>query len=156
MKTIVVTTDLSDESKLAFAPARELAKALGAKLLLLAVVADPAQAAMIYSLDLPVYPDPEVQKQVLEKVNGDLTAMVKEHFAGIDCEPFAAEAKQPVHAEILSFARARSADMIVIATHGRTGLVHMLIGSVAERVVRESHCPVLTVPIAKKTEEKRS
>jgi nucleotide-binding universal stress UspA family protein len=41
-------------------------------------------------------------------------------------------------------------DMIVIGTHGRTGLLHMALGSVAERVVRHAHCPVLTVRIPKK------
>ena len=48
-------------------------------------------------------------------------------------------------AEIVRYARAENIDLIVISTHGRTGLAHMLIGSVAETVVRTSPCPVLTV-----------
>jgi universal stress protein A len=48
-------------------------------------------------------------------------------------------------AEILRYAADNSIDMIVMATHGHSGLTHMLMGSVAERVVRKSHCPVLTV-----------
>lgn len=48
-------------------------------------------------------------------------------------------------AEIVRYARAENIDLIVISTHGRTGLAHMLIGSVAETVVRTSSCPVLTV-----------
>jgi nucleotide-binding universal stress UspA family protein len=48
-------------------------------------------------------------------------------------------------AEILEVARARGADLIVMGTHGRTGLEHALMGSIAERVVRRAHCPVLTV-----------
>jgi nucleotide-binding universal stress UspA family protein len=55
---------------------------------------------------------------------------------------------EPAH-EILAFAKAQSADLVVIGTHGRTGLQHALMGSVAERVVRRATCPVLTVRPAK-------
>ena len=48
-------------------------------------------------------------------------------------------------AEIVRFAREGSYDLIVLSTHGRTGLKHALLGSVAEKVVRKAHCPVLTV-----------
>ena len=48
-------------------------------------------------------------------------------------------------AEILENARAWGSDLIVMGTHGRTGLEHALMGSIAERVVRRAHCPVLTV-----------
>ncbi len=47
--------------------------------------------------------------------------------------------------EILDAADALDADLVVIATHGLTGLSHMLLGSVAEKVVRRAGCPVLTV-----------
>src|SRR5262245_19988367 len=45
--------------------------------------------------------------------------------------------------EIVAYAREQEIDLIVIATHGRTGLSHVLLGSVAERIVREAPCPVL-------------
>jgi nucleotide-binding universal stress UspA family protein len=47
-------------------------------------------------------------------------------------------------------AREKDIDLIVIGTHGRTGLAHMLIGSVAEKVVRKAPCPVLSVKSKKK------
>lgn len=47
--------------------------------------------------------------------------------------------------EIIRYAREQDIDLIVIGTHGRTGLKHVLMGSVAERVVRKASCPVLTV-----------
>ena len=47
--------------------------------------------------------------------------------------------------EIVRYAREKSIDLIVIGTHGRTGLAHVLMGSVAENVVRKAACPVLTV-----------
>jgi nucleotide-binding universal stress UspA family protein len=46
---------------------------------------------------------------------------------------------------IIDYALEHSIDLVVIATHGRTGLEHLIFGSTAERVVRESHCPVLTI-----------
>lgn len=52
--------------------------------------------------------------------------------------------------EITKRSRAIDADLIVVGTHGRTGLAHALMGSVAERVVRRASCPVLTVPFSKK------
>ena len=53
--------------------------------------------------------------------------------------------KGPPFLEILRHAKERSIDLIVMSTHGRTGLSHLLIGSVAENVVRKAPCPVLTV-----------
>jgi nucleotide-binding universal stress UspA family protein len=50
--------------------------------------------------------------------------------------------------EIIRTAKDKNADMIVIGTHGRTGIDHMLFGSTAEKVVRKSSCPVLTVRMA--------
>jgi nucleotide-binding universal stress UspA family protein len=49
---------------------------------------------------------------------------------------------------IVEEAEARGADLIVIGTHGRSGLSHLLLGSIAERVVQKAHCPVLTVKAA--------
>ena len=56
-----------------------------------------------------------------------------------------ATAKGPPFVEIIRYARANNIDLIVMGTHGRSGLTHALIGSVAERVVRKAPCPVLTV-----------
>ncbi|HEX7481280.1 MAG TPA: universal stress protein [Polyangiales bacterium] len=48
---------------------------------------------------------------------------------------------------IVEFAKELAADLVIMGTHGRTGLAHLMLGSVAERVVRSASCPVLTVPI---------
>lgn len=50
------------------------------------------------------------------------------------------------HDEIVRAAREGGFDLIVIGTHGRSGIAHLLLGSVAEKVVRKAHCPVVTVP----------
>ena len=49
------------------------------------------------------------------------------------------------HVEIVRYARREDVDLIILATHGRTGLAHALIGSVAEKVVQMAPCPVLTI-----------
>lgn len=146
MKTILLTTDLSPESKIAFATSLEFVKNYSAKLLLLAVIEDLSQAAMVYAMDFPVLPDPDIQKQLMQKVESELKEIKTTYFSSIPCETFAVEARGPVHAEIIRFAKQHQADLIVIATHGRTGISRILIGSVAEKVVREAHCPVLTIP----------
>lgn len=150
MKTILVTTDLSEESKRAFGQAKELALALDAKIMLVAVIEDPSQAALAYALDFPVYPDPDIHTQLLHKVQNELKDLSQLHFQGVKWECSVVDATGPVHTEIINFARNHKADLIVICTHGRTGVSRLFIGSIAEKVVRESHCPVLTVPVVNK------
>jgi nucleotide-binding universal stress UspA family protein len=68
--------------------------------------------------------------------------------AGLRCETKIIEGSAP--SEIAKRGRDIGADLIVVGTHGRTGLAHAMLGSVAERVVRRASCPVLTVPFSKK------
>ena len=150
MKKILVTTDLSEESKHSFVRALEMAKAFQSSVSLLAVIEDPAQAAFSYALDFPVYPAPDIQRQVIQKLEKDLQELAQAHFASVPCSCHIVEANGPVHSEILKFAHSQNMDLIVLATHGRTGFSHLLIGSVAERVMREARCPVLVVPSRKK------
>jgi nucleotide-binding universal stress UspA family protein len=63
---------------------------------------------------------------------------------GVEHEGVLSESASP-HGEILHAAKEKGADLIVLGTHGRTGVPHLLFGSVAERVVRQATCPVLTV-----------
>ena len=146
MKTIIVTTDLSDESKSAFPLAKKLAAKFNAQLILLAVIEDLSQAAMAYAMDFPVMPDADLQRQLIDRVNKELLETRKENFADMACECLVYEAHAPVHSEIVKIAKEKNADLLILATHGRTGIGRLFIGSVAEKVVREAQCPVLTVP----------
>lgn len=150
MKTLLVTTDLSEESRVAFPLARSLAKMSGASIELLAVVEDPTQAALMYALDFPVLPGKEVLDQLKEKVNHDLQQIAEKDFPGVKIHPTVIESVGAVHEAIINFAKEKAVDIVIIATHGRTGLSRLLIGSVAERVVRECPTPVLTVPAQSK------
>jgi universal stress protein A len=146
---ILITTDLSEGAKAAFQVARKQAEAFNAELTLLAVVEDPAKAALAYALEFPVSPDKDIQIQLIEKVKSDLEDLSKQYFQGLNIKVVVLTATKATHTEIINYAKENKIDLIVMATHGRTGLSHLLIGSIAERVVRECPCPILTVPALK-------
>lgn len=149
MKTILLTSDLSTESRAAFSVANKIAKAFGAEVIVLSVIESLAQTALAYAMDYPVFPDPDMQKQVLDNVKSQLDTICSEELADLKVSKVVLEASQSVQEEIINYAESHKADMIVMSTHGRAGITRLIIGSVAEKVVRSAKCPVLTVPVAK-------
>jgi len=138
LKRILVPTDFSDYSKQAITYACELAKRFSAELQLLHVVPPPLVAAPYIGAVADEVLQPEVaSKQALEELDDPEFAQVSNVERVIQTgTPFV---------EIVRYAKEIDADLIVMGTHGRSGLVHALIGSVAEKVVRKAPCPVLTV-----------
>lgn len=143
-KHILVPTDFSDASKLAVRAATLLAEQLGAKLSLVHVhdpgaLRPPAQIAF----------SPERQKDLDTQVREAAETELKELAASIEGEVTDVDHAIIEHGSaaqgVVGHAEEIGADLIVIATHGRTGLKHLLIGSVAERVVRFAKMPVLTL-----------
>ena len=138
---ILAPTDFSDYSKKAISDAFELARTFGATLSLLHVI------------EPPPYPiEGFAPSAVGADLLGDLEQQASTELAQV--LPDAQEAKVEVtravaigspSQKIVETAEAEHVDLIVMATHGRTGLSHLLIGSVAERVVRTAPCPVLTI-----------
>ncbi len=136
---ILVPIDFSDHSYPALAYARDLASLYGAHLDLLHVV-EETELPHVYSVEPPLVPVPEVRARALEA----LKALASEtRVLGVPADGFVSLGN-PVN-EILDFAETREHDLIVIATHGLTGLKHLLLGSVAEKVIRMALCPVFTV-----------
>lgn len=141
LTTILVPTDFSDASEAALDYAKALARAFGATIHLVHVMEDllaHAWAAEVYVASMPTLRD-EIAKEAGER----LAAMAA-------AEPKAAALQTALLAgnpflEIIRYAKAQNIDLIVIGTHGRGAIAHMLLGSVAEKVVRKSPCPVLTV-----------
>ncbi|MBX7138692.1 MAG: universal stress protein [Oligoflexia bacterium] len=146
LPAIVVTTDLSEQSLKAFGPARELAQALHAHIIVLTIVEDLSQAAMVGAMDFPVLPDPAIQKQVAQRVRSELDKLADGALHGLDYETVVCEAHGPVHAEIVNYVRERGAKYLIISRHGRSGLARMILGSVTAKVAHEAPCPVLIVP----------
>jgi nucleotide-binding universal stress UspA family protein len=143
IRAVLAPTDFSRHAERAVRIACGLAEKFGASLHLLHVMPD---------VIAPVGPDPSL-----------VTALPAEYYTDMERESLDALSKliddswgRPKSLEtavlwgdavdgITSYAKEHDIDLIVVSTHGRTGLSHVLMGSVAERIVRESPCPVLTI-----------
>jgi len=133
--TILHPTDFSKQSEFAFQLACALARDYEAELFVVHVVTPPV---VIYGEGvLPVEPE-AYQEELREKLN-----RLHAEEPGVRVVHRLVEG-QPVD-EILHLAREIGCDLIVMGTHGRTGLGRVLMGSVAEKVVRMAPCPVVTV-----------
>jgi nucleotide-binding universal stress UspA family protein len=141
LKNVLVATDFGRTSETALMYGREPARTFGAKLHVLHVADD----MMRYSLDGGAVLPPELQGEVedaargrLEKLLGDDDRKELGAIAVLRTSPTPADS-------IVEYATEAGIDTIVVGTHGRRALAHVLLGSVAERVVRTAPCPVLTV-----------
>lgn len=143
-QTILVATDFSQTANAAVEHATELARHFDAKLVLVHAfnveipIASPAMAG---SYVLPDGFFEEIGRQASAQVEEAAKAVGER---GVDATGVAID--QPAALAITAEAERRSADLIVMGTRGLTGLKHVALGSVADRVVRTAPCPVLTVP----------
>ncbi|MGH9140519.1 MAG: universal stress protein [Vicinamibacterales bacterium] len=134
LKNVLVATDFGPASDAALTYGRAIAKQFGARLHLLHVAEN--------TFFRPTATDPHA-------LLAALTRRVEDCLNAEDRIEPAARAvlemsDEPTEA-ITRYARSASVDLIVMGTHGRTGMSHLLVGSIAERVVRTASCPVLTV-----------
>lgn len=143
MTGIVLTTDLSEESKRAFAEVRTLARRLGLPVTLVAVLEDVPFEPTGGGL-MAVYPDRQQVKQDWEQA---LAALGVE-FGSDVCKATVVLDAVDVPRAIVEYAHNQRAAYIAMATHGRSGLRRLLLGSVAEQVLRQSHVPVVLYPPA--------
>ena len=147
MQTYLVTTDLSEESKAAFGTAAAYARRCQARIVLLAVIEDAAQAAMLYAMEFPVSSGQDVQKQFQDKVFSELEVMAGEFFQGIDCQIVVIESSKAAAVEIAEYGAKHRVDLIIMSTRGKSGITRLLTGSVTIQVLREAASPVLVVPV---------
>jgi nucleotide-binding universal stress UspA family protein len=141
---ILVPTDFSAPSDAALVTAKELAARFGASLHLIHVLEDP-YAVAAYSADALGYLPPGIkdswQRDAEQRLDALLTLDERAELMATTKVLFSGSAAR----EIVEHAQNNQIDLIVMGTHGRGGLAHLLLGSVAERVVRIAACPVLTV-----------
>lgn len=143
LNRVLCPTDFSDVSTRAEAYAVSLARHYGATLHLLHV--DPPMPIMAPYGEIPV--DVRLFEVQREQAEADLAAArQRAHAAGVPVET-ALTGGQPAR-EILDRTKEGEIDLVVLGTHGRGGVEHMLLGSVAEKVLRKAPCPVLIVPPA--------
>jgi universal stress protein A len=141
IRRILAPTDFSELSKQGLKRALELAEAFGAKLVLLYVVEPPP-----YPME-GIVPSPlgaTLLDDLERQATNDLAQMLSETQASkMDV------ARRVVvgipYRKIVDVAEEEKIDLIVMTTHGRTGLSHLVMGSVAEKIVRTAPCPVLTI-----------
>jgi len=143
LKQILVATDFSEPSDAALNYGRELGRAFGAHLQILHVV-DNLTATVVgpegYIGNLM-----EIQRDVEEAARKQLNALVDdEDRRELGARPILLTSNSPAFA-IVRHAKEAEVDLIVMGTHGRSGFGQLLMGSVAEKVVRSAPCPVLTV-----------
>jgi nucleotide-binding universal stress UspA family protein len=143
VKRLVVATDFSDTAERALAVGIRFAKLMGAALDLVHVYYLPSPGVLS---PMPgVVPAPPPGPDELKTIEQRFAALgAKAREAGVHYLSTNLVGDPPD--EINSYARRIGADLIVVGTHGRTGIRRALLGSVAEQVVRRARCPVLVVP----------
>jgi universal stress protein A len=138
LQNICVPVDFSETSAAALKYGKALAEGFDAKLHLLHVLINWVPAG-----DFPVSPDfyKDLEQSARKQLDEQLTAdEVKKYQARLELVNGNSE-----FVEIIRYAKEQNIDLLVLGTHGRGPIAHMLMGSVAEKVVRKAPCPVLTV-----------
>lgn len=143
MKNILVATDFGEAADNALVYGRELAQRFDATLHVLHV----AENVYISAFGAETYASfaPDLQRDLEETAHRRLAeAIVDSDGSGPTILPVVMTSSSPAFA-IIDYAREHNIDLIIMGTHGRGALGHLLMGSVAERVVRLAPCPVLTI-----------
>lgn len=143
IKRILVPIDFSEYSLGALDYARRFAKTFGAELLLLHVVEPTVYPADFGFGQIGI---PNLEEELRKHSSEELERLRKKTS---DVPTRCSVRTGKPFWEIIESAREEKADLIIIASHGHTGVEHILFGSTAEKVVRKAHCPVLTVRAAK-------
>jgi nucleotide-binding universal stress UspA family protein len=141
IKRVLVPIDFSDYSKNSLKYAVKFVKSFNAELFLIYVV-EP----VIYPPDFSMgqIAIPAIDTEVDKRANEELTTLAKTEIpAEVKCKCIIKTGKPFL--EIIETAKEENIDLIIIASHGHTGVEHILFGSTAEKVVRKAPCPVLTL-----------
>jgi nucleotide-binding universal stress UspA family protein len=144
---ILFCTDFSDNSDAAFPTACGIAERNDALLYVLYVLPEDTHHEFVSS-----FMTPDQAKHVRQQIQHKIERNFKERYLDRIGDRIKVETQTVTgreDEEILNFAEKNGADLIVLGTHGRTGLEHALFGSIADKVIRHSHISVLVVPARK-------
>lgn len=141
IERILVPVDFSEYSKMALDYSIEFSKKFNSELILIYVI-EP----IVYPSDfgLGQIPINQVDFEIQSKAESELKKLIEEKVPSELKASYVVKTGKPF-LEIISAAKEYDCDLIIIATHGHTGIEHILFGSTAEKVVRKSPVPVLTV-----------
>lgn len=140
LKQILVPVDFSDNSKKALQYAIPFAEQFHASITVLYVV-EPAVFPSDFGFGQMSFPD--VEREMHDKAEGELQKVVSECSTSVKIHPVVLSGIPFV--EVTTYADENDIGLIILATHGRTGVEHILFGSTAEKIIRKSPCPVLVV-----------
>lgn len=140
-KKILFATDFSESSDHAFGRALSVAECFGAKLLILHVINELVDLRGFY---VPHISFDKLEEEMESGARKMMEKFLQSRLADYpDVQSFVVPGVP--YDEILKLAQSENVDLIVMGTHGRTGLDHVLFGSTAEKVVRKSTVPVMTI-----------
>lgn len=140
-KTIIFATDFSESSDYASQYALSMAKKFDARLVIVHVINEPVDLRGFY---VPHISFDKLEEEIEEGAQKMMEKFCRTHIRDYDnFETFIVPGVP--YDEIIKKGEEVGADLIVMATHGRTGLDHVLFGSTAEKVVRKSSVPVMTI-----------
>ena len=138
---ILVAIDFSENSDYAFNYALDLAKQFNGELTVMHVINEPVDLRGFY---VPHISFEQLEKEIEEGAAKMMEKFCSEQMSGFTNYKTAIVSGIP-YEEIIRRAQETGSSLIVMGTHGRTGLDHLIFGSTAERVVRSAFCPVLTI-----------
>lgn len=141
IQKILFPTDFSDNSNYAFDYALDLAKKFGARLYILHVIHELIDTTGFYVPNISL---DQLQTDLVKGAEEMMDRFIKEKMGDFKEYETMNIIGLP-HIEVMNVARDKGIDMIVMGTHGRTGIDRVLFGSTAEKVVKKAPCPVLTV-----------
>ncbi len=142
-KTILFATDFSEGSDFAFNAALSLARQFNSKLLIVHIINEPVDLRGFY---VPHISFDKLEEEIEQGAEKLMEKFCRDHLQDYSSYETFVLPGIP-YDEIIKNAVKFNADLIVLGTHGRTGLDHVLFGSTAEKVVRKSPIPVMTIRI---------
>jgi nucleotide-binding universal stress UspA family protein len=143
IRSILVPTDFSECGNYALSYAASLARSFNASIICVHVI-EPIVPTVGYSGMTEPLPIADISEQLEDSAERELPKLAEcEDCAGLDIEEVIVHGEAA--SEIVRVAKERKVDLIVVSSHGRTGLGRILFGSTAEAVVRHALCPVLVV-----------
>jgi nucleotide-binding universal stress UspA family protein len=140
---IVLPTDFSEVSLAALPWAKRMAAMQDAELHCVYAVEEP-QIYGSLGMDMATVPMPTAQ-ELADSAQIQLDALAKEHLQGLEPAPVTKVLIGKPADKIIEYADSVSAEMIVMTTHGYSGVKHVLLGSTTEGVLRHANCPVLSI-----------
>jgi len=151
IRSILFPTDFSDCGNYALPYAASLARSFGASIICVHVI-EPMVPTVGYTGMTEPLPIADISDQLEDSAGRELPKIAeREDCAGLEVEEMIVHGEAA--SEIVRVAKERDVDLIVISSHGRTGLGRILFGSTAEAVVRHASCPVLVVKPSQNEEE---